>query len=92
MTDRPAIDTLEAVRALEDSGLDPKIAEVLVRLIDDAVQNSAASSTDFCEIKLHVERSERRSVLYLGAMIVLAGAMLGIVFNFETVTDFFSKL
>ena len=92
MTHRPTIDTLEAKRALEEAGFDPKSAEALMRLIDDAVRNSAASRTEFIELKLHIERSERRIAVYLGIILALTGTMFGITINFEKVLSFLSGL
>ena len=92
MGHRPTLDTLEAIRRLEDQGLDPKPAEVLVRLVDEAVQNGAASKENFLELELHVEKSERRVVYYLGGMVVIAGVIIAIIVNFEGTVRFLSGL
>ncbi len=46
MAHRPAIDTLEAKRALEEAGLDPGVSGVLLRLIDTGIHNSTVDRAE----------------------------------------------
>ena len=90
MTPRPAIDTAEAIRTLQKHDLDPELAEALVRLVDCAVQNSAASQVELLELRLHIEKSEQRVAGYVGLILGMLAIMLGLVANFDEFVAFFA--
>ena len=87
----PTLDAARAIRALEDAGLDPDVAEGVTCLVDEAVQNAAARRLEFAELKLHVHKSEQRVTLYLAAIIALAAALLANAADFESVAAFLAK-
>ncbi|WP_419741208.1 hypothetical protein [Ruegeria sp.] len=92
MTDRPAIDTADAIRALRAHDLDPEIAETLVRLVDTAVRTFAASQADLAAIRLEMEKSEKRVVSYTAVLFGLVAILWSFAANLENIVHYFSGI
>ena len=72
MTHRPAIDTLEATRALEKAGLDPGVSEQIVRIIDTAVQDGAVSRVELEKVRTDMAKGELVPIKVLGVLVAIA--------------------
>ncbi|WP_419738596.1 hypothetical protein [Ruegeria sp.] len=90
MRQPPAIDTLQACRALEEAGLDPGVAEELVRLIDAGIGGGAASAAELAEVKAavakheaYVVRIEYRVAGYLAVIMAIFLGMITLAQNFS---------
>ncbi len=86
MTHRPTIDTLEAKRALEEAGLDPKVSEVLLRLIDAGIHNN---TVDRAELEILRADFVKRQIDDLKWIAVLVGLLAGIGIIFQFVMNVF---
>ena len=52
----PAIDTLQVVKELTDSGMDQVMAETLARIINKAVVDTTATDANLTETKIRLEK------------------------------------